>query len=182
MKVLEITIPRKEYWDPVTEQFITLNQTTLRLEHSLLSLSKWESKWKIPFLSKENKTLEQTKDYVRCMTLTQNVNPLVYDSLTKENYDEVGEYINDSMTATTIKQGNGRHSREIITNEIIYYWMVALQIPFEPCEKWHLNRLMTLIQVTSIKNQPPKKMGKKNIMQSNAAINAARRARLGSKG
>ena len=116
------------------------------------------------------------------MTLTQNVNPLVYDCLTKENYDEVGDYINDTMTATTIKQGNGRHSREIITNEIIYYWMVALQIPFEPCEKWHLNRLMTLIQVTSIKNQPPKKMGKKNIMQSNAAINAARRARLGSKG
>jgi len=179
--VLEITIPNT-YFDQEKQEFITLNNTTLRLEYSLLSISKWEAKWKIPFLSKEEKTYEQTVDFVRCMTLTQNVNPIVYQNLTKDILNEVFLYINDPMTATTIKQTNGKHSREVVTSELVYYWMVALQIPFDPCEKWHFNRLMTLIEVTSIKNQPPKKMGKKKTAQSNAAINAARRARLGSKG
>lgn len=179
--MLEITIP-KTYFDQEKQEFITLNSTTIKLEYSLLSISKWEAKWKKPFLSRDTKTYEETVDFIRCMTLTQNVNPIVYENLSKEILDEVGKYINDPMTATTINHQNGKRSREIVTSELVYYWMVALQIPFDPCEKWHFNRLMTLIEVTSIKNQPPKKMGKKKTAQSNAAINAARRARLGSKG
>lgn len=180
--MLEIVVPEREYWDPIKEEFIKTKRTTLRLEHSLLSVSKWESKWKVPFLTKESKTLEQTIDYIRCMTLTQNVDPIVYYNLPADAIDKIKSYMDDTMTATRINNTNGKRSREIITSELIYYWMLALQIPFDPCEKWHLNRLMTLIEVTGIKNQPPKKMSKKQTMQSNAAINAARRAKLGSSG
>lgn len=180
--MLQITIPAREMWDERNNEFVYTNEQTLQLEHSLISLSKWESKWNKPFLSKESKTYEETLDYVKCMTLTQKVSPEVYANLTSENMQEIQEYIAAPMTATTFSEEKGtRGGREIVTSELIYYWMIALGIPLE-CEKWHLNRLLTLVRVCNIKNAPPKKMGKNSIMSRNASLNAARRKRLNSKG
>ena len=180
--MLQITVPGIELYDEENNCFIYLKERTLQLEHSLVSLSKWESKWCKPFISKNNKTDEEVRDYVRCMTLTQNVEPEVYNRLTTKNYDEIEAYINASMTATTFKEGRlGKKSGGVITNEIIYYWMVSLNI-WKECEKWHLNRLLTLIRVCNEKNTPSKKMSKSEIMKQNAAMNAARRQKLNSKG
>lgn len=179
--MLEITIPAVEKWDQIKQEFINKPAQTLRLEHSLVSLSKWESKWCKPFLTKDNKTIEETIDYVRCMTITQNVKPEVYFNLTPENIAQINAYIEAPMTATYFSQDKGKPSREQITAELIYYWMIAFNIPFE-CQKWHLNRLLTLIRVCNIKSQPPKKMSKNEIMSRNAALNAQRRAMLGTKG
>ncbi len=180
--MLEITIPATELWDESTEEFITAKEQTLRLEHSLVSLSKWESKWCKPFLSKTNKTNEEIIDYVKCMTLTQNVPDEVYRCLTNDNIRKINEYIDAPMTATWFhEEKNKGTNREQTTSELIYYWMIALNIPFE-CQKWHLNRLLTLIRVCNIKNQPPKKMSKRDIMSRNAALNAARRKQLNTKG
>ena len=180
--MLEITIPATELWDEINEEFITTKEQTLRLEHSLVSLSKWESKWCKPFLSKTNKTDEEMLDYVRCMTLTQNVPDEVYRCLTDDNIRKIYEYIDAPMTATWFHEEKTKGiSREQTTSELIYYWMIALNIPFE-CQKWHLNRLLTLIRVCNIKNQPPKKMSKRDIMSRNAALNAARRNQLHTKG
>lgn len=180
--MLEITIPAVELYDEATQRFVNIAAQTLRLEHSLVSISKWESKWCKPFLSKSEKTHEEIMDYIKCMTLTQNVDPDVYARIDDVNLSKINEYINAPMTATTFaneKQRGG--SGEQITSELIYYWMTALTIPFE-CQKWHLNRLLTLIKVCNIKNQPPKKMSKQSIMKQNTALNQARRNRLNSKG
>lgn len=135
-----------------------------------------------PFLdNKTPKTIAETMDYIRCMTITQNVDPEVYNFLTAENIKSINDYIDAPMTATTFSQQNTSRSREIVTSELIYYWMIALNVPMK-CEKWHLNRLLTLIRVCNIKNTPPKKMSKKDIMSRNAALNAARRKQLNSKG
>ena len=181
--MLQIIVPiTPEGWDEKTEKFIEPKTKVLQLEHSLVSLSKWESKWCKPFLSKDNMTNEETIDYIKCMTLTQNVDPMVYEHLTQQNIDDVVQYINAPMTATTFsKDENRKINNEIVTAELIYYWMIASQIPFE-CQKWHINRLITLIRVCNIKNQPPKKRSKRDIMQSNAALNAARRAKMHSRG
>lgn len=179
--MLEIVIPSIELWNEEKQEFVTVKGTTLKLEHSLVSLSKWESKWCKPFLSKEDKTPEETLDYIKCMTLTQNVDPNVYQCISNENINKIVTYINEPMTATTFREESKGGSREIITAELIYYWMIALTIPFE-CQKWHLNRLLTLIRVCNIKNQPPKKMSKREIMSRNASLNAARRKQLNSKG
>lgn len=180
--MLEIIIPATEQWDEKNQEFITSKEQILRLEHSLVSLSKWESKWCKPFLSKENRTMEETIDYIKCMTLTQNVDDHVYNLLTIDNIKKVNEYISAPMTATTFSDSNKKGGgNEIITSELIYYWMISLNIPFE-CQKWHLNKLFTLIKVCSIKNQPPKKMSKKDIMSRNAALNAARRKQMNTKG
>ena len=180
--MLQIYVPGVDGWDEVKEEFVSLPGTNLVLEHSLISISKWESKWHIPFLGKDQKTPEQVIDYVKCMTITPNVKAEVYDCLTKENIDQVMAYIEDPMTATTITDRNGRRaSREVVTSELIYYWMVALEIPFE-CQKWHINRLMMLIQICSIKNQPDKKMSKKSTAQQNAMLNAARRHKSRTRG
>lgn len=180
--MLQIKIPGIDGWDERTEQFVTLPDTTIVLEHSLISISKWESKWHIPFLGKDDKTPEQINDYIKCMTITPNVKDEVYDRITREQVETIMAYINDSMTATTISQRGGRRaSREIVTSELIYYWMVALQIPFE-CQKWHINRLMMLIQICNVKNEPDKKMSKRSAMQQNAALNAARRQKSHSRG
>lgn len=180
--MLQIKIPGIDGWDERTEQFVTLPDTTIVLEHSLISISKWESKWHIPFLGKDDKTPEQINDYIKCMTITPNVKDDVYDRITREQVETIMAYINDSMTATTISQRGGRRaSREIVTSELIYYWMVALQIPFE-CQKWHINRLMMLIQICNVKNEPDKKMSKRSAMQQNAALNAARRQKAHSRG
>jgi hypothetical protein len=180
--MLRITIPAVEQWDERKQEFVTTTEQTLQLEHSLVSLSKWESKWCKAFLTKQEKTFEETLDYIKCMTITQNVNPEVYNYLTNENIEEINKYIEAPMTATYFSDDKTvKPSREQITAELIYYWMIALNIPFE-CQKWHLNRLLTLIKVCSIKNQPPKKRSRKEIMSRNAALNAARRKRLNTKG
>ncbi len=180
--MLKITIPAAEQWDEAKEQFVSTKEQTLQLEHSLVSLSKWEAKWCKSFLYTKDKTFEETLDYIRCMTTTQNVPPEVYDCLTAENIQTINDYISAPMTATYFHEDRmGRQSREQVTSELIYYWMIALNIPFE-CQKWHLNRLLTLIRVCNIKNQPPKKMNRRTIMSRNAAINAARRKQLGTNG
>lgn len=181
--MLTITIPESEGWDAEKEEFITACPAqTLTMEHSLLSVSKWESKWKKPFISKEPKSDEELIDYVRCMTLTKNVDPDVYKRLPVSAISQINDYIGDPMTATWFsKEENEQHSREVITSELIYYWMIASNIPFE-CQKWHLNRLMTLIRVCAKKNAPPKKMSKGEIMRRNSALNAARRKKLHTKG
>jgi hypothetical protein len=171
-----------EGWDEKRQEFVDPKTQILQLEHSLVSLSKWESKWCKPFISKTEKTAEEILDYIKCMTITQNVKPEVYDHLTRANIDEINNYIEAPMTATTfLEDKNTKHSREIITSELIYYWMIALQIPPE-YQKWHLNRLLTLIRVCNVKNAPPKKMSKREIMSRNAQLNAARRKQLNSKG
>ena len=179
----QIIVPATELYDDQKGEFITLKKDqSLQLEHSLVSLSKWESKWCKPFLSKEEKTEEETLDYIRCMTITQNVNPLVYKCLTPDNIEEIYQYINAPMTATTFgRDDSGKRNREIITSELVYYWMISLNIPLN-CQKWHLNRLLTLIRVCTVKNAPPKKRSQREIMSQNAAINAARRKQLNTKG
>lgn len=181
--MIEITIKACELFDETKQEFVTIPEQTLKLEHSLVSLAKWESKWCKPFLSNKNdKNYEETIDYIKCMTLTQNVNPIVYNLIDKKTIEQIRDYISAPMTATTFSNdGKSRPSREIVTAELIYYWMVALQIPFE-CQKWHLNRLLTLIKVCGIKNEPPKKMSTRDVMSRNAALNAARRKQLNTKG
>lgn len=178
--MLLLTIPPIEMFNEKTSEFVYSKEIKISLEHSLVSLSKWESRWNKPFLSKDNKTLEETIDYIRCMTITQNVDPEVYFRLTDENINTINKYIESPMTATTFSD-NGHSSREIITSELIYYWMISLNIPME-CQKWHLNRLLTLIRVCNIKNAPAKKMSRREIMNRNAALNAARRKKLNSTG
>lgn len=181
--MLQIIIPLSpEGWDEEKEEFVQGKEQVLKLEHSLVSLSKWESKWNKPFLSKEERTSEEIMDYVKFMTVSQNIDPSVYTKLTTENFEQINNYISAPMTATTFAEDkSSKNNREVITSELIYYWMIALNIPFE-CQKWHLNRLLTLIRVCNIKNQPPKKMSKRDVMSRNAALNAARRKQLNSKG
>lgn len=181
--MLRITIPATEKWDESKQEFVYTKEQPLQLEHSLVSLSKWESKWCKPFLTKQSKTDKETIDYVRCMTLTQNVDYEIYENLSSENIEQINKYIDSPMTATWFSEDGkqGTPNREQITSELIYYWMIALNIPFE-CQKWHLNRLLTLIRVCNIKNQPKRKMSKKEIMSRNATLNAARKKRLNTKG
>lgn len=181
--MLTLTVETEEKFDERTYEFIEPKKYTFQLEHSLISLSKWESRWNKPFLSKEDKTNEETVDYIRCMTITPNVPEEAYASLSKENMKAVEDYIGASMTATTIsKDKNAPKGRnQIVTSELIYSWMVAYGIPFE-CQKWHLNRLFMLIQVCGIQNSPPKKMSNRDIYKNNRSMNAARRAKSHSKG
>lgn len=171
-----------ELFDERLGEFITVKSTVLQLEHSLISLSKWESKWHKPFLSKEVKTDEEIRDYIRCMTIMQNVDPMVYTVLTRKDVEDVEKYLSDPMTATVISRQAQKGRQRNVTSELIYYWMVSFGIPFDPCEKWHLNRLMTLIDVCSIENSPKKKMRKGDIMKQNAQLNAARRRAMGTRG
>lgn len=186
--MLTINIKGKELYNSNTREFIQVKDTTLTLEHSLVSISKWEGKWHKPFISKDKKTNEETIDYIRCMTITQNVDPNVYLVLSENNVKEINDYIDDPMTATWFTEAKNpnvpsppRRSSEQITSELIYYWMVALQIPFE-CQRWHLNRLLVLVRICNIKNQPSKKASKHDVMSRNAALNAARRKKLGTSG
>lgn len=180
---LVIKVPEKELFDEVKQEFIYVPETTLKLEHSLVSISKWESKWKKPFISKENKTQEETIDYIKCMTISQNVDENVYRCLSNHDVQMINDYIADPMTATwfsddTKKKQNSR----VITSELIYYWMIALNIPVE-FQKWHLNRLITLIEVCSEESsQENKKMTKRELLQRNKKINDARKAALHTRG
>ena len=181
--MLTIVVPGSEFFNEETQEFVYTKEQTLKLEHSLVSLSKWEAKWKKPFLNKENKTAEETLDYIRCMTITQNVDPMIYMNMDLATIKRINEYIDDKMTATTFPEDHIRGgSREQVTSELIYYWMVNFNIPFE-CEKWHLNRLLTLIQVCSVKaNSSGKKMKPQEVLKQNSELNALRRKQLGSKG
>ena len=181
--MLKITIPSSEAFDSRTNEFIYTKEQTLSLEHSLVSISKWESKWHKPYLTKEPKSPEETIDYVRCMTLTQNVDPRVYYCIPDSELQKISDYVNDPMTATWFsdeKEMKGRQGR-IVTSELLYYWMIALGIPFE-CQKWHINRLITLIRVCDEENKPKKKMSKNQLLARNAQLNKARRAALHSRG
>ena len=180
--MLTIIVPGREIYDERQNLFYTIKEQTLQLEHSLVSLSKWESKWCKPFLSQNDKTRDELLDYIRCMTITQNVKPETYLCLTQANMQEIEAYINAPMTATTFSdKANKKFSREIITAELIYYWMIALGIP-SSYEKWHLNRLITLIKVCNIKNQPAKKKSQHERSRDYAALNAARRKQFNTKG
>lgn len=180
--MLEIIVPETELWDEARQEFISIDRTTLKLEHSLVSLSKWESKWQKPFLVKDPKTNEEMFDYIRCMCLNKVADPKIFNALTPDNINTINKYINNPMTATTVnKDKKNGINREIVTSELIYYWMIALNIPFE-CQKWHLNRLLTLIEVCNVKNAPPKKYSKRELMSRNAALNKARRQKYNSKG
>lgn len=179
--MLTVTIPSSELWNEKLQEFVVIKEQKLVLEHSLISLSKWEEKWEIPFLGKTEKTNEQWIDYFRCMTITQNVPDEVYYALPQEIINLITNYIDAPRTATTFSKDRRPPSREIITSEVIYYSMVAFQIPFE-CQKWHLNRLITLIRVCNIKNSPPKKYNKRELMSRNRALNAARRQSMNTTG
>ena len=181
--MLQLTIQTThEGWDEKKQEFVKPEVCTLRLEHSLVSLSKWESKWCKPFLSTSDMSYEETLDYIKFMTITPNVKPEVYYRITDEHIRQIRDYISAPMTATTFRDDpNMKRSREIVTAELIYHWMIELQIPFE-CQKWHLNRLLTLVKVRNVKLQPPKKMSRSEVTRRNAALNAARRKRLNSKG
>ena len=186
--MLQLTIPdapEMEYWDEDKCEFVTqpgCKGATIQLEHSLISVSKWESKWHKSFTSTKEKTVEEFIDYIRCMTLTRDVDPEIYKHLTSDNLKEIDKYIKDPMTATTIRRKPGKApSNKIITSEQIYSWMINCEIPFS-CEKWHLNRLLTLIEVCNANANPGKKMSPKSIMKNNAALNAARRSKMHSKG
>lgn len=180
--MLKITITPPELWDEVREEFIVIKAQELQLEHSLVSLSKWESKWLKPFLTRTNLTRDESIDYIRCMVITQTYDPHIFDYLSQDVINQVSAYIDAPMTATTFsKNGEKVTNTEIITSEIIYYWMIAMTIPFE-CQKWHLNRLLTLINVCNIKNQPAKKMSNAELLAYNRELNRARKAELKTKG
>lgn len=179
--MLTVTIPAvNDGWDPVNEEFIQTKETTLQMEHSLLSISKWEGIWREPFMSFNEKhpmTYEQSLSYYKCMTITKNVPDVVFRAIPPEVVKQITAYINDTPTATTITHhGKQSKKQEIITAELIYFWMVSYQVPFE-CQKWHLNRLLTLLEVCSIKNNPDDKMSKKEALAHQKALNNARRAK-----
>lgn len=180
--MLTITVPDSTYWDEVSEKFIDNKETTLQLEHSLVSLSKWESSWMVPFLGAEDKTEEQIISYIKDMTLTLDVSPEVYYRLTDDNFKQINEYIYAKMSATWFNEHRDpKGNRDVITSEIIYYWMISLTIPFE-CQFWHLNRLLTLVRVCNQKNAPQKKMSRSELASRNRSLNEQRKAKLNTTG
>lgn len=179
--MLKITIPKMELYDESVGEFIYMDEGVLELEHSLVSISKWESKWCLPFISTNNKTTEQVIDYIKCMCLNE-VDDKVINNITNDDIYKITNYINSPMTATTFSStNNNKSNNEKVTAELIYYWMITLNIPME-CQYWHLNRLLTLIRVCDIKNSPPKKMSREELLSRNAALNAARKKQLNTKG
>jgi len=180
--MLKITVKGRELFDERTNEFVNAKDAVLSLEHSLISLAKWESKWHKPFLGNAEKTEEEILDYIRCMTLNTNVDPGVYRLLDESNILAIKDYMSDSMSATWFSEKNNPKSKQkAVTAELIYYWMIALQIPVE-FEKWHLNRLLTLIRVCNIENAPKKKMKRKDVFRQNAALNEQRRKLMNSTG
>ena len=183
---ITITINKQELYDEKTNTFSSIDKNyDILLEHSLLSISKWEAKWHKPYLTDEKKTDEEIRDYIRCMTISPNVPDYLYNYIPNNELNKIVEYINDPSTATTIKEHNviNRPNREILTNELIYYYMFKLEIPKE-CEKWHINRLITLLRIFGIKDSDPKanKLSRSELIARNKAINARNRAKYKTKG
>ncbi len=180
--MLQIVIPEREFFDQEKQEFRYLKAQRLTLEHSLISISKWESKWKKPFLDKADKTPEESADYIRCMTIGKEADPEALQWIPPNIYAQINDYISDSMTATWFNERNRKPGGgQVVTSELIYYWMIAFHIPLE-CEKWHLNRLLTLIKVCEVKSAPPKKMKRRDIYARNAALNAARKQKMAANG
>jgi hypothetical protein len=182
--MLKIFVSGTELYNEETQEFTTIEDCTLTLEHSLVSLSKWESKFLKPFLGPNEKTTEETLGYVEAMILNESYPEDVIDRLTQNDFAKINDYIASNYSATTFSNNNqrkGRGQSEIITSELIYYWLVAFNIPFE-CETWHLNRLFSLIQICNIKNSKPKKMSRNEIAARNHALNEQRKAQLKTKG
>jgi hypothetical protein len=180
--MLTVIVPGVEMFDEGAQEFVTQNDVTLELEHSLVSLSKWESIYEKPFLGKSEKTTEEILGYVKAMTLTPGVPEEIYFKLSEENIEAINSYIDAKMTATWFSEAPGApKTRDVVTAEVIYYWMITFQIPFE-CERWHLNRLFTLIRVCNIKQAKPKKMSRAEIAARNRELNAQRKAQVGTRG
>lgn len=180
--MLTIIVPETELYDEQKNEFIQIKEQTLVLEHSLVSIAKWESKWKKSYFASKNKTYEETVDYIKCMTITKNVNPLIYKSLNRKALESIERYINDPMTATYFSEKDNRPAGpSIITAEIVYYWMISLGVPME-CQKWHFNRLIALIKVCNIKNNPGKRMSSREILTRNQALNEERRRKYNTRG
>lgn len=180
--MLTLHIPDQAYYDDDKEEFVEVKGTTLNMEHSLVAISKWEAKFHKSFF-KGDLTTSEMLYYYKCMTITQNVPDSVYETLPASSIREIAEYMNDPMTATTISEvpGRSKSSNETVTSELVYYWMTAYNIPTE-FQKWHINRLITLIKVAQVKSESPKKMSKNDILKQNAALNAARRKAHNTKG
>ena len=181
--MLSIHIKPRDLFNEKTNEFIPVKGGTLKLEHSLVSISKWESKWKIPFLSKKPKTKEQIDDYIRCMSVNGDPDPNLIASISTKDKNRIIDYIEEKQTATWFTNLDGKRNTQsdIITSERIYYWMIVYQIPHE-YEKWHLSRLLTLIEICNRENTPPKNMTQAEIIARNKALNAERKAKLHSRG
>lgn len=183
--MLELKIPEiSELWDEKNQCFASVRAQTIQMEHSLIAISKWESKWHLPFLEEvrwNRLNREQLLDYIKCMTITHNVDDLVFRSLQAPQIEEITNYINDPATATTFSNENSAPNFEIMTSEIIYWEMVALGI-WKECEKWNINRLVTLIHVCNNKNKKGQAMPKSKIQSQNAMVNAMRRRRFHTRG
>lgn len=180
--MLTIVVVGHELYDQETNEFKTLGDLSLQLEHSLVSLSKWESKFEKPFLSGKAHSAEEILYYVECMILTKDYPENWFQRLTSTNMDAINAHIESKQSGTTFGQMPERKGRnEVITSELIYYWMVAFNIPFE-CETWHLNRLFALIRICNLKNSKPQKMGKSEQARQYRELNAKRRSQLGTSG
>lgn len=181
--MLTLTVPGIESWDEKREEFVTVGDTVLHLEHSLVSLSKWEEKYEKPFLSQKEHTPEESLGYVECMIVDPIYPEDVWTRLSQDNMDAIADYMNSKKSATWFAEDvNQKSSKEVITSELIYFWMTAFRIPFEPAQNWHLNRLFNLIRVASLKNSPPKKMSPREIHERNRRLNEQRRRELGTSG
>lgn len=178
--MLRIIVPGGEYYDEEKNEFIYRKDQELQMEHSLISISKWEAKWKIAYNKDREKSPEEILDYFRCMTINR-VDPDVYKRLTEQNINDIISYMNDPMTACYFDNDNSTKSKDVMTSEMIYYYMIVLGIPFE-CEKWHFNKLLALIEVCSIKNKPEKTMSRADLLRKNARLNAARKKAHHTKG
>lgn len=179
--MLTLLLPETELYDEEHEEFITLESLELKLEHSLVSLSKWESIHEKPFLDATEKTDSEVNSYIHCMVFSPEVSPDIVRRFAPGDFQKIRDYIDAKMTATWFSESSRPPSRETITSELLYYWMITFQIPME-CENWHLNRLLTLIRVCNVKNQPPKKMSKAELAQRNRELNAQRKAKFGTTG
>lgn len=180
--MLTIRVAPTELFDESKQEFVKRGGTVLALEHSLVSLSKWEQIFEKPFLAKEAKTAEEVIEYVRCMCLTPGITPDIFHRLSEENLEEINAHINAKMTATWFSETPGApKTNEVVTSELIYYWMTVFNIPFE-CERWHLNRLFTLIRICNVKSAKPKKMSRTAIAERNRQLNAQRKSQLGTTG
>src|SRR4051812_22620176 len=180
--MLTITVGGTDIYNEETQSFSSQGGVELQLEHSLISLSKWESEFEKPFLGKSEKTGDDVLAYIRCMLLTKNPPEDFLQNLSKENLETIHKYIDRKMSATWFSEQPGApRSSEVITSELIYYWMTVFTIPFE-CENWHLNRLFTLIRICNLKQAKPKKMSRAQIAARNRELNAQRKAQLGTRG